>query len=95
MRPLPSVIIACGAELTLRLESGGQIRIPRQSDIRLGDTVYVLYDYTQLVVRGIWTEAEYNIEEDGSIELAHNLPPEYAEPHKWAVEAEVALVVSL
>ena len=95
MRPLPSVVIGCGAELTLRLESGGQVRIPRQKDLRLGDTVYVLYDYTRLVVRDIWTEAEYEVEEDWGEELDHNLPPDYEPPHRWAVEPEPALVVSL
>jgi hypothetical protein len=95
MRPLPSVVIDCGAELTLRLESGGQVRIPKQKDLRLGDTAYVLYDYTQLVVRDVWTKAEYEVEENWGEELDHNLPPDYEEPHRWAIEPELALVVSL
>jgi len=95
MRPLPSVVIVCGAELTLRLESGGQVRIPRRDDLRLGDTAYVLYDYTQLVVRDVWTEAEYDLEEDGSIEIDHHLPPEYGKPEEWAIEPCLALDVSL
>jgi len=95
MRPLPSVVIDTGAELTLRLESGGLVRVPEQKDLRLGDTAYVLYDYTRLVVYDIWTEAEYYaLEEDGE-EPTVVLPPDWAEPHKWAVEAEICPVVSL
>lgn len=95
MRPIPSIVIKCGAELTLRLESGGLVRVPEQKDLRLGDTAYVLYDYTRMVVHGVWTESEYHAPEDDGEELDFNLPPDYEEPHKWAVEAEVCPVVSL
>jgi len=95
MRPLPSVVVNTGAELTLRLESGGLVRVPSQKDLRLGDTAYVLYDYTRMIVRDIWTESEYEFEDDGSIEPEYNLPPDWADPHEWAIEPAACPVVSL
>ncbi len=95
MRPLPCVVINSGAELTLRLESGGQVRVPRQKDLRLGDTAYVLYDYTRLIVHGIWTEDEYHALEDDGEEPTVVLPPDWEKPHKWAIDPEICPVVSL
>lgn len=94
MRPLPCVVINTDTELTLRLESGGQVRVPKQKDLRLGDTAYVLYDYTRLVVHDIWTVDEYNVMENDGEEPKVVLPPDYAEPYKWAVPAEICPVVS-
>lgn len=95
MRPLPSVVIDTDAGLTLRLESGGQVHVPKQKDLRLGDTAYVLFDYTRLIVHDIWTEDEYNVMENDGEEPKVVLPPGWDEPYMWAVDAEVCPVVSL
>ena len=95
MRPLEGVVIDRGAGLTIRLKSGALIRIARRNDLLLGDTCYVLYDYTQLEVYDVWTEDEYFMQEDDGSELNFELPPDYEKPSKWAVEPEGRPVVSL
>ena len=57
--PRKGIIIDTSAELLIRLQSGARINVPRQKDLRLGDTCYVLYDYTRMLVNRIWTEEEY------------------------------------
>jgi len=66
MTSLKGIVISRSAELTIRLSSGARVRIPRQKDLRLGDAVYICYDYTQMVVREVWTEVEYLAEEDSA-----------------------------
>lgn len=66
MMTLRGIVISRGAELLIRLTSGSRVRVPRQKDLRLGDTVYVCYDYTRLVVREIFTEEEYFAEDDST-----------------------------
>lgn len=70
------------------------MRVPRQKDLRLGDTVYVCYDYTRMVVRELWSEEEYHAD-DGSfgpeIDLGAN-PPDMRD---MTVDAEGWPVVSL
>jgi len=96
MTPLKGTVISRGTELTIRLSSGARVRVPRQKDLRLGDAVFVCYDYTRMVVREIWTEQEYHTEEDSAgVEWDLVLPPWWDEPADWAVDAEVCPVVSL
>ena len=96
MKALKGIVISRGIELVVRLSSGARVRVPRQKDLRLGDTVFVCYDYTRMVVRELWTEAEYHAEEDvAGEEWDLVLPPEWEEPSAWAVDAEGRPVVSL
>ena len=95
MRPLEGVVIDRGAGLTIRLKSGALVRIGRRQDLLLGDTCYVLYDFTKLSVRDVWTEGEFYLQDDDGEELEFELPPDYEEPSKWAVEPEGRPVVSL
>ena len=95
MRPLEGVVIDRGTGLTIRLKSGALVRIARRNDLLLGDTCYILFDYTQLEVRDVWTEDEYFLQDDDGSELDFELPPDYEPAHKWAVEPEGRLVVSL
>lgn len=95
MRPLRGVVIDVGVGMEIRLASRARLTIPRHPELRLGDTCYVLYDYTTMEVRDIWTEEEYFREDDLGEEPVVNLPPDYAAPEEWAVEAEGRPVVSL
>ncbi len=96
MRPLKGVITdTSGARLVVRLKSRALIRIPEQKKLRLGDTCYILYNYTIMQVRMVWTDDEYNEMEDLGEEPDTNFPPDWEPPHKWAVEPEGRLVVSL
>ena len=95
MEPLKGVVIDRGTGLTIRLKSGALVRVARHPELLLGDTCYVLYDYTRLAVHDIWTEDEYFMQDDDGEELQLELPPNYAPAHEWAVEPEGRLVVSL
>jgi hypothetical protein len=87
MRPLPGVVVDTSAGLTIRLSSRAVVRVPEQKKLRLGDTCYVLYNYTTMAVRGVWTEEEYSAEDDiDSEEPRVKLPPSWSDPHEWAVE---------
>ena len=88
MRPLKGVVVDTEVGLTIRLESRALVRVHKQKDLRLGDTCYVLYNYTTLEVWRIWTEEEYAIE-DGSCgdEFEFLLPPDWEPAHKWAYES--------
>lgn len=85
MSPLEGVVIDRGVNLMVRLSTGARVRIPRQSDLRLGDTCYILFDYTRLAVSGVWTEEEYhNLEDVFGPECEIETPPDAEEPHRWA-----------
>ena len=87
MRPLEGVVVDTSAGLTIRLQSRALVRTPRQKKLKLGDTCYVLYNYTTMQVRMIWTEKEYNALEDSSGDaFEFLLPPEWEEPHAWALD---------
>lgn len=66
MRPLRGVVIETGAKTTIRLNSGARLDIPGRRDLRLGDVCFVLFDYTRLEIRDVWTEEEYYTLEDCS-----------------------------
>ncbi len=88
MRPLEGVVIETGVVLVIRLKSRALVRVPEQKDLKLGDTCYILFDYTRLEVHMIWTEAEYDAEDNSSgEEFEYLLPPDWEEPHKWLHEA--------
>lgn len=95
MRPLKGVVIKRSVMLTIHLSSGAKVRVPRQKDLRLGDTVYVLYDYTRMVVRDLWTEDEYSLEESFGPEPMIETPPDTEEPWKWAMLSDPVPDVSL
>ena len=95
MSPLKGIVIKRGTEMTIRLRTGALVRVARRKDLLLGDTCYVLYDYTTLEVHDIWTEDEYYLRDDDGEVLDFELPPDYEPAHKWAVEPEGRLVVSL
>ena len=89
MSPLEGVVISTDNVLVIRLASRAQIRVAHQKDLRLGDTVYVLFDYTRLKVREVWTEEEHDRADDtGSEEPVLHLPPDWEPMEKWLVEPE-------
>ena len=86
MRPLRGVVIDRSVKLVIRLSSGARVRVPRQKDLRLGDTCFILFDYTRLEVKGIWTEEEYhNLEDVFGPEDRAETPPDLEKPWKWAM----------
>ncbi len=91
---MKGIVISRSAKLTIRLSSGARVRVSRQKDLRLGDAVYVCYDYTRMVVRELWTEEEYRAD-DGSFgpELEPGADP--PDMRDMTVEAEGGPVVSL
>ena len=96
MSPLKGTVIKTGAVLTVRLQSRAVVDIPYRNDLLLGDTCYVLYDFTRMQVADIWSEDEYNEYEDVSGgEFLLPLPPGSEEPHEIAVDPNVFLDVSL
>jgi len=85
MRPLEGVVIDRGVKLMVRLCTGARVCIPRQKDLRLGDTCYILFDYTRLEVRDVWSEEEYyTLEDVFGLEPKVETPPDTEEPWKWA-----------
>jgi hypothetical protein len=51
--------------MTARLESGAKLRLPNRKDFRLGDRLFVLFDYTKYEVKDILTEYEYSCRDKG------------------------------
>lgn len=89
MRPLKGIVVKVGTTLIVRLQSRATLSIARHPDLRLGDVCYILYDYTCMEVRDVWTEAEYHAQEDVSGgEFVLPLPPEHEEPHELAVNSD-------
>ena len=95
MTSLRGIVISRGAELVVRLTSGARVRIPRQKDLRLGDTVYICYDYTSLVVREVFTEAEFFASDDVADEPVEWDAPEELDILDLAIEPHLGPVVSL
>jgi len=96
MSPLEGVVIDRGVKLMIRLSNGARVRIPRQKDLRLGDTCFVLFDYTRLEVRDVWSEEEYhNLEDVFGPEDREETPPDGEEPHRWAEMSNPVPGVSL
>ena len=96
MSPLEGVVIDRGVKLMVRLSTGARVRIPRQKDLRLGDTCFILFDFTRLVVRDVWSEEEYyNLEDVFGPESMDETPPDAEEPHRWAEMSNPVPGVSL
>jgi len=96
MRPLEGVVISTGADLIIRLQSGAAVAISRRSDLLLGDTCYILFDYTRLKVRDVWSEEEYhNLEDVSGIEDKSEKSPEWEKCQRWLDESDPGPVVSL
>ncbi len=96
MRPLEGVIVGTGVDLLIRLKTGAKVAIPRRSDLLLGDTCYVLFDYTRLEVRDVWSEDEYHHLEDVSgWEDRSEKPPDWEKCQRWLDESGFVPVVSL
>lgn len=95
MTSLKGIVISRGADLLIRLSSGSRVRIPRQKDLRLGDTVYVCYDYTQMVVREIFTEEEYLADEDSAGYFVEWDVPDLVDILDLAIDPSLVPVVSL
>jgi hypothetical protein len=93
MRPLEGVIIGGSTKLLIRLRSGATVSIPRRNDLKLGDTCFVLFDYTRLEVRDVWSEEEYYaLEDDGPCPVFEEEgPPDREEPYKWAMMSDPCL----
>ena len=80
MKPLRGVVIETGATTTVRLNSGARLDIPGRRDLRLGDICFVLFDYTRLEIRDVWTEEEYYAQEECSGDESElPLLPEFGE----------------
>jgi hypothetical protein len=76
MEPLRAAVIdRVGTELVLRTKHGARIRIPKQKGLGLGDTCHILYDYTKMRVREIWTDEDLQ-EPQAAGELEELLPVE-------------------
>jgi hypothetical protein len=91
MWPREGIIISTLRELVIRLKNGARIKLPLQKNIKLGDTVYVLWNFHKNVPAQLWTEDEYNApdpEESGD-PVNFELPPDWDDPHMWAIEPEV------
>jgi hypothetical protein len=96
MTPLEGIVIKTGAVLTVRLASRAIVEIARHPELRLGDTCYILYDFTRMQVRDVWTKDEYHMYEDVSgYEFDLPLPPEWEEPQEWAKDPIFCPDVSL
>jgi len=96
MRPLEGVVIKVGTALKIRLSSRAVVSIPFRGDLKLGDTCFILYDFTCLEVRDVWTEAEYFAEEDSSgRESELPLPPEWGDASAFAIDPNLDPDVSL
>jgi len=96
MRPLKGVVISTGAELLIRLPSGAKLAVPHRRDLLMGDTCYVLFDYTRLEVHDVWSEDEYyNLEDISGPEDRSEKPPSWEKCQRWLDESEPVPVVSL
>lgn len=96
MLPLKGVIVGTSAELTIRLPSRAVVKAPLQKDLRLGDTCYVLYNYTIMKVRQVWTEEEYRSEDfEPQLEWDEPEEPEWVAAHEAAAQSELVPGVSL
>ena len=95
MTSLKGIVISRGAELVVRLTSGSRVRIPRQKDLRLGDTVYICYDYTRMVVRDILSEEEFLAEDNIADDPVEWDCPEQLDVLDLAIEPHFGSVVSL
>lgn len=96
MTPLKGIVHKASAVLTVRLKTRALVDIPRHPQLKLGDTCYVLYDFTRMQVRDIWTEEEFFAHDDVSGGAFHmELPPHAEKPEELAVDPTVVLDVSL
>jgi len=96
MRPLEGVVVSTGANLLIRLKSGAKVSIPRRRDLLLGDVCFILFDYTRLEVRDVWSESEYHaLEESAGPECTVERPPDWESPSAWAEQSEPWPGVSL
>lgn len=96
MSPLEGVVIRRGVRLMVRLSTGAIVSISRQKDLHLGDTCFILYDFTRLEVRDVWSEEEYyNLEDVFGPEIREETPPDAEEPHRWAQMSNPVPGVSL
>jgi hypothetical protein len=95
MTSLRGIVISRGAELVIRLSSGARVRIPRQKDLRLGDAVYICYDYTSMVVREVYTEEEFLASDNIADDPVEWDAPEDLDVLDLAIEPHLCPVVSL
>lgn len=59
MTPLRAAVIEkSDSELMIRTKQGVRLRVPAQKGLGLGDTCYILYDFTRMNVREVWTEED-------------------------------------
>lgn len=79
MEPIKGIVIKTGPVLTVRLYTRALVEVPRHPQLRLGDTAYVLYDYTRMQVNDVWTEEEFTAHDDvsGGIVKSHLPLDEY------------------
>ena len=96
MRPLEGVVVETGTDLVVRLQSGAKLGIPHRRDLLLGDTCYILFDYTRLEVYDVWSEDEYhNLEDVSGPEDRSEKQPAWEICQQWLDESDSAPVVSL
>lgn len=96
MRPIEGIVVKVGTVLIVRLFTRATVEIPRHPELRLGDACFVLYDYTRMSVRDVWTMGEYHALEDVSgSEFKLPTPPGWEKPHEMAVDPIVCPDVSL
>jgi hypothetical protein len=74
MTPLTGTIVRMDHVLMIRLNSGGsRIKWPLTPAMKLGETVHIIWDFTNDRPRRVMTDAEYhhNAEDDNQFEAGH------------------------
>jgi len=88
MWPRQGTIIRSHHGLVIRLNNGGAIiAIPPSKKFKLGDAVYIMWDYTTNTPAGVMSDEEYHApaeEHDGLPDIAR--PPDWAEDWEWALD---------
>ena len=97
MRPLKGTIVdTYGGRLSVRLITRAIVHVPRQKGLKLGDPCYILYNYTTMKVRKVWTEAEYKDKGDEpQLNWDDEEEPDWVPAHELASQSEGNPVVSL
>ena len=97
MSPSQGVVVDTnGGLLGVRLATRALVHVAKQKGLRLGDRCYILYDYTRMRVREVWTEAEYNDSgHEPQLDWDDIEEPEILSANELAVQSLGLSVVSL
>ena len=87
LTPNKGTIISTSTGLVIRLKNGARVKVAKQKNLKIGDTCYVLYNYTNMSVRYIWTEKEMSDYGSDETESEVVLQPTWAGPEDCAVNS--------